>query len=299
MALSLIRVAGVLLCTVVGLALHAQDFTTQGLPWTYVPNDQVPSYAIDTAQERVVLDYFPQIPIYSDLEVRYLYRIHFHPLLTEFDSLDRITVELPRNPGESELVVVESGRLTEQIAIFRPDTFHRGYSVGGFRSQQAPELALIQVGVLLIDGTEYPGTQDSIVTGEIRLGPTTYVVHPNFVGEADAWAYFAQFVDSIWHPPLVSSLEEVELPLDAALLNVHPNPARSGSAVNVVVPPDWRNDAVSLRLYDPNGQQVQLTRRGPAATHQVELPEDCTAGVYTWTAYRLGGELAVGRVVVQ
>jgi len=34
------------------------------------------------------------------------------------------------------------------------------------------------------------------------------------------------------------------------------------------------------------------------AEYQIKLPPDSKAGVYTITAYRLGGELAVGRVVV-
>ncbi|MFK8056062.1 MAG: T9SS type A sorting domain-containing protein [Saprospiraceae bacterium] len=299
MVLSLIRIIGALLCVAVVVALHAQSFTTPGLPWTYVPDDQVPAYAIDTAQIPVVLDYHKNFRAYRDLEVRHLYRIHFHPLLMELDSLGRMTVEIPRNPEESELVVLESGHIRERIAIIRPDTFHRGYSVGGFRSQQAPELSLIQVLIGITDGTEFPGTPDSTVRGDILLGPKTYLVHPNSPGDADAWAYFIQFVDSIWHPPLVSSVEEIELPPDAAQLSVYPNPARRGSVVNVAVPSAWRNDAVSLRLYDPTGRRVQLTRHGPAATHQVELPVDCAAGMYTLTAYKLGGELAVGRVVVR
>ncbi|MFK8056063.1 MAG: hypothetical protein AB8F78_08095 [Saprospiraceae bacterium] len=299
MAQSLIRLIGLLTCLLAGLALHAQSFTTPGLPWTYVPDDQVPAYAIDTAQIPVVLDYHKSFQAYRDLEVRHLYRIHFHPLLMELDSLGRMTVEIPRNPGESDLVVLESGHVTERINIIRPDTFHRGYGVGGFRSQQAPELSLIQVLIGVIDRTELPGTPDSTVNGDILLGPKTYLVHPNSPGDADAWAYFIQFVDSIWHPPLVSSVEEIELPPGAALLSVYPNPVRRGSVVNVAVPSAWRNDAVSLRLYDPAGRCVQLTRHGPAAIHQVELPIDCAAGIYTWTAYRLGGELAVGRVVVQ
>jgi len=281
-----------------GIILHAQSFTTPGLPWTYVPADQVPAYAVDTAQERVVLDYPPQIPIYSDLEIRHLYRIHFHPLLMELDSLGRMTVEIPRNPGESEMVILESGHIRERIAIIRPDTFHRGYSVGGFRSQQAPELSLIQVLIGVSDRTELPGTPDSIVSGDILLGPKTYLVHPNSPGDADAWAYFIQFVDSVWHPPLVSNTKEIDVPAGAEALSMYPNPMRSGGVVQVTVPPAWREDYVSLRLYDPSGRQVLLERRAPGETHQLELPSDGTAGIYTITAYRLGGELAVGRVVV-
>ncbi|MFK8056064.1 MAG: hypothetical protein AB8F78_08100 [Saprospiraceae bacterium] len=299
MAQSLIRLIGLLTCLLAGMASHGQNFTTPGLPWTYVPDDQVPAYAIDTAQIPVVLDYHKNFRAYRDLEVRNLYRIHFHPLLMELDSLGRMTVEIPRNPGESELVVLESGNIRERLAIIRPDTFHVGYSVGGFRSQQAPELSLIQVLISVTDRTELPGTPDSTVNGDIFLGPKTYLVHPNSQGDADAWAYFIQFVDSIWHPPLVSSVEEIELPPEAAKLSVYPNPVQRGSAVNVAVPSAWRNDAVSLRLYDPAGRCVQLTRHGPAAIHEVELPIDCAAGIYTWTAYKLGGELAVGRVVVR
>jgi len=281
-----------------GIVLHAQSFTTPGLPWTYVPDDQVPAYAIDTAQIPVVLDYHKSFRAYRDFEVRNLYRIHFHPLLMELDSLGRMTVEIPRNPGESDMVVLESGHVRKQIAIVRPDTFHRGYSVGGFRSQQSPELSLIQVLIGLIDRTELPGIPDSTVNGDILLGPKTYLIHPNSLGDADAWAYFIQFVDSIWHPPLVSIIEEIELPQDAVALHVYPNPLRSGGVVQIAVPPAWRDDRISLRLYDPTGRQVLLERRAPGETHQLELPSDGTAGIYTVTAYRLGGELAVGRVVV-
>lgn len=300
MALSLTRVVALINCVLLTTILSAQDFTTPGLPWTYVPKDQVPAYAVDTAYEREVLDYFYEADsMFGNFEVRHLYRIHFHPLLTELDSLDRITVEIPRNPGESELVVLDLGRVTQQILLVGPDTVHRGFGVGGFRSQQSPELTLISLGVSLIDRREFSGSLDSTVSGEILLGPGDYRVWPNFPGDADAWAYFIQFVDSVWHPPIVSDVEEMELPDGTAQLSLYPNPAQRGSIVSVALPEGWRNDGVSLRLYDPTGRRVLFTRRDPQDTHKIELPKDCPAGVYTLTAYRLGGKLAVGRVVVR
>ena len=282
-------------CTAEMSSVSAQSrFTTPGQPWTYVPIDSVPAYVRDTAYERRIYDdRFGRDP--TEWEVRRIFYLHFHPELIVGDSAGRVTIQIPREPGELEITSIQN----LDYAIFNTDSSFYAFRFLASHvdfNETYPYIALRG------SCSYIHSPPDTICTAIIERGPGLY----NIVTYLDRdqgrppWGLFVQWVDSLYHPPLTSNLDESPTPEAGAYLRTFPNPTSSGDIVHVDIPADWPlSEGSSLRIYDITGRMVELRQIDVRAGETIQIPTPVASGTYAFTLYGAGGRMGWGRFGVR
>ena len=280
----------------------ADPFVTPGLPWTYVPAGEVPTYAIDTAYERHIRDVYAGFGDPDRYEILYLFRIRCHPHLAEVDSAGRLRVEVPRDPGVAEVLTLAGASVRVDSAQYgQYPRYPTGYTVGGFRCAECddrPELRFAELALSEIDRTARPvdPSQDTSYTGDMKFAPDYYEIYPAPPGsDRDAWAYFVQFVDSVWHPRVSAVPTGRDAFADA---RAYPCPARAGGTLTVELPASWASAPVTLRVYAPSGALVAREVRAAARRHELRVGPGWPPGAYSVAVYRDGGRYGVLQFVV-
>ena len=242
---------------------------TPGLPWTYLPNAEMS--ARDSAFIAAHLEFTNYGP-----DLRYFFKIHLHPEIAVVEDR-QLNVELPREPDSAEIMTYSNGyvvlvslRATETDTLFRWDIFGSQFDSAKNR--------LVDIGALYTPSQVYDG--DSIperLWGTIRSSPGYYAL-TRADHSPPRVAFFLQFVDSLYHPPLVSAAAVMPLQREVA---VRPNPCISH--LTIALPDEWRRRAIDVTVVDPRGQRV-LQRGFPAGRTDIRLDSDAFAalpgGVY-------------------
>ena len=277
------------------LSVSAQNrFTTPDQPWTYVPIDSVPDYVRDTAYERRIYeDRFGRDP--AKWEVRQIFYLHFHPELTVGDSASRLIIQIPREPGEVEEAILQNLDITS-YTVDSTNSFIT-VTAGHVDPSETYPFIFTQGGCSYL---RFP--TDTVCSAIIERGPGLY----NIVTYLDRdqgrppWGLFVQWVDSLYHPPLTSNLDESPNPEAGAYLRTFPNPTSSGDIVHVDIPADWPlGESSSLRIYDITGQMIELRQIDVRAGETIQIPTPVASGTYAFTLYGAGGRMGWGRFEVR
>ena len=217
--------------------------TTPGLPWTYLPD------ATFTTADSAILHHKDSVSGYT---LRYVYKLHYHPELMEIVD-GKISVELPRNPGESEVVAFNRARIdTSYSRVVRPgeeDTSMR-VNAYGYTSDSYPAGSLLIV-----------YRPEQVVLGE-RNWETLF----SDIGSAPRWyevfrpviydslglrvALFFQFTDPVYHPP-ISSMSESYAPLPQA-----PYPSPCTDRLHFTAPEAWAGHRGEVVVVAAGGRVV-------------------------------------------
>ena len=279
-----------------GAEVLAQRNITPGLPFTYVVEDSIPDYARgpawDSLEHRIRTYHARLDQRYN--EIRYIYRIHCHPDLASITDQDSSTVQVPRNPGESELITLGRAGKYKDVVTVGNHTYEAGWVVSGFQTRQRPELTGATMLLSESDDTAaQPPSPDTTYWGFLKFFPEYYSIKGGLRGsDGEAYAYLVQFVDSVWAPRIVSTAEVSPPEL---MLTAYPNPARE--QVTVELPDDWATLPLSVRVYDPEGHLLARSYEAAARLHHLHLDAAWPNGLYHIAFYRDGGRVAVARVM--
>ena len=249
-----LRAILILIGLALGSRLNAQvqsHHMTPGLPWTVVDESELPPEAIDSATYNFIVDLVSQ----SD-ELRYLFRVYFHPELIEIVD-GKIYAEIPRDPGVTEVLHWNNGQIdSSQVdGVGESDYIrYRGNESDHPNTGQFSNFMLTYVIGIDTSIRSYPETY----FGEIQFAPAPYTLFGGPAGTgAHRYGYFIQVVDSIYHPQVSSARE----PLSKVQVSAYPNPCTNRFTVDI--PELWRQNPSTLTiLHGSTGQVV----------YQVELP---------------------------
>ena len=295
---TLIAVASLLWLATAQVTLHAQRNTTPGLPWTYVVEDSIPDYAtgpVWDSLEREIRGLYDTLGG-GFYEIRYIYRVRFHPHLATILPGDSITVEVPRDPGVSERVTLGTAYKEQRVIRNGSHTYETGWFLSGFRSRDRPELRAAEMNLSEFDRRgRQPSSLDTGYNGDLNFFPSYYKIFGNGLrgSEHDDYGYIIQFVDDVWAPRVSSVADDRRV---ERALSAYPNPAR-GREVTVDMPDDWGSVPLTARVYGPDGALLGRSSRDPGARQRVALDADWPPGVYHVAFYRDGGRVAVARFV--
>ena len=270
----------------------AQRNITPGLPWTYVTPDSLPIGAIDTAFERTI---FNIDSLRSP--VRWAYRVNCHLELTQLTDSNTFFIEVPRDPNafglteRTEIVEMLGGSLdtsTTSNWIFR--------YLAGFNSASHPEYSFPEINFEQHTRLDVNGNPlfNKYFASLARIPGLNFIIENPADTVYRSYAYFLQYVDSVWHPRISSILT----PKDASTFKTFPNPTTSQFSIEL--PADWepQREGYMLRIYDPTAKLVRVRRIWyTSQLHDLALPPNGPPGLYTLTLHGEQGELAVGRVM--
>ncbi|MFK8057093.1 MAG: hypothetical protein AB8F78_13300 [Saprospiraceae bacterium] len=235
---------------------------TPGLPWTVVDESELPAEAFDSAYHNAIIDY-----IGDNAEIRYLFRVYFHPELTNLVD-GKIYAEIPRDPGVSEIISWNRGRIdssnvdglgnSDRILYRGNESDHPSVSSNSI-------FALTYVIALDTSLSFYPEAYN----GLIQFGPATYELFggPKGAG-AHRYGYFIQVVDSIWHPQ-VSSVRE---PLSSIQVKAYPNPCIDQYTIEI--PELWQQKPSTLNILHGSTGQVVFQVELPLGQAEITLTEE-------------------------
>ncbi len=266
-------------------SLNAQVPThhmTPGLPWTVVDESELPPEALDSATYYSLVDWASQ----SD-EIRYIFRVYFHPELVEITD-GKIYVELPRDPGVSEVVFWENGRIDSS------DYDNQGnFDIIRYKGNESshPSLGRFSNFTLTYDiGLDtVQGGQPEDFYSFIRFAPSYYTLFGGPYNQGvNRYGYFIQVVDSIFHPQ-VSSTREKLIPIQ---VKTFPNPCTDYFTVGL--PELWSQKQSTLTIIQSSTGQMVYQHKLTQGKAKVELKEDVisnlTSGYYAVFIRRDDGE---------
>ena len=274
----------------------AQRNLTPGLPWTYIVEDSIPDRAKGPAWDSVeqgIRDVYATLDQRYN-EIRHIYRVRFHPGLTTILPGDSIRVEVPRNPGESEIVTLGTATMYRRTTREGDHTFDSGWVIGGFRSNERPELRAATLTFTEGDNTRArPPDQDTFYLAQLKFFPEYFFLQGGVRGgDTDEYGFMIQFVDSVWAPRISSLASDPAVEL---ALRAYPNPA--SEEVTVDLPDDWATAPLSVRVYGPTGATVARRYCSPGARQSLAVEPTWPSGLYHAAFYRDGGRVAVARFV--
>lgn len=233
----------ILICTMMGVGEVNAQFK-EGLPWTVLPDSAF------SEQDSAWIQRFQKFK--EPLKVRWVYRVKFHITLTD-TSGRMISAELPRNPGESEIVTWLSARYdttyTSVVDGFGRDTTYR-LECFGFESRTPSTRGGTSLSVSYFPRQTALGKDYSLgFFAMIQRAPSLYVVEkpPH---TPDSIGFFIQYVDDIYHPA-ISPVREAYVTMSEPPF---PNPCRD--ALNYIAPVDWARDVGEVIFFGPGGQIV-------------------------------------------
>lgn len=235
---------------------------TQGLPWTVVDESEVPPEGNDTTTYNFIVDLVSQ----SD-ELRYLFRVYFHPELVEIVD-GKISAELPRDPGVTEIIQWDGGIIdSSQIDGSGNEDYIRFRGFGSSNPNTSPFSTFMLTYVIGIDTSirSYPETY----YGEIQFAPAAYTLFggPAATG-AHRYGYFIQVVDSIFHPQ-VSSVRE---PLSPIQVKAYPNPCTDQYTIEV--PKPWQQKPSTLSILHGSTGQIVFQNEIPPGQAEITLTDE-------------------------
>ncbi|MFK8057553.1 MAG: hypothetical protein AB8F78_15620 [Saprospiraceae bacterium] len=255
---------------------------TQGLPWTVVDESELPPEALDSTYRNILIDY-----VGDNAEIRYLFRVYFHPELTEIID-DKIYAELPREPGITEIVNWNSGRI-DSSQIDGTGNNDYIYYRGNESSHPSisPSSFLNLSYVIGLDSSL--GSYPEAYYGLINFAPASYELFGGPPGSgAHRYGYFIQVVDSIYHPQ-VSSVRE---PLSKVQVSAYPNPCTNRFTIDI--PELWRQKLSTVTIFQRSTGQMVVQNQLTLGQEQINFSEEVisglTPGIYTAFLRREDGE---------
>jgi len=222
-----------------------QKVLNQGMPYTYIPKEELPEcydFGAERAWLKETLDYVEGTP---HPDIRYVYRVYNHPELIEFgpgEGIGSMTIEVPRNPGESEFVTFttcDSFRLATSPEIISwqgldPETGGLGAVDYKFVDRSARETGPIP---------------DTVYVGFVLGLPANYKINDGLPNDR-RWGFFVQNKDPTFHPALSSTVDLTRRPDP----EITPNPGKD--LVRIETPDGWADNAGRITVRSLIGQIV-------------------------------------------
>lgn len=235
---------------------------TQGLPWTVVDESELPPEAFDSTYHKAIIDY-----IGDNAEIRYLFRVYFHPELTEIIG-GKIYAEIPRDPGVSEIISWNRGRIDSSNVDGLGSSDRILYRGNESDHPSVSPISIITLTYVIALDTSlnfYPEAYN----GLIQFGPATYELFggPNGAG-AHRYGYFIQVVDSIYHPQ-VSSVRE---PFAKVQVSAYPNPCTDHYTIEV--PKPWQQKPSTLSILHGSTGQIVFQNEIPPGQAEITLTDE-------------------------
>jgi len=281
------------LCVFVGSVAVAQPNTTPGLPWTYVTPDSLPVEAIDTAFDNSILRNDQD----SASNIRWIYRINCHVRLTEVTDSNTFFIEVPRHPDSFGLIetverIEMANPFIEEIITASSNSFFLGSSASRSHPHYSFPALEFDEDIRLNSAGD---TIQTLYFGSLVRMPQFNVIVENRNDTAfRSYAYFLQYIDSIWFPAISS----LETPKGASSFNAYPNPTVGKFSIEMPAEASTNVDGYIMRIYDPTAKLLDTRRvRSNEALQHLELPQGGVPGTYTITLYDERGRLAVGRIM--
>lgn len=244
-----------------GAAQVPAHHMTPGLPWTVVDESELPPEAIDSATYNSLVDFVNQ----SD-ELRYLFRVYFHPELTEIVD-GKISAELPRDPGVSEVVHWNRGRIDSSQLDGQGQEDYIRYRGNDSSHPSLSPFSIFMLTYVIVSDTSLVSYPEDYF-GTIQFGPAYYALFGGPTGTgAHRYGYFIQTVDSIYHPQVSSVREKIS----SIQLHAFPNPCRNNFTINV--PSIFSQRTSVLTLIEKSTNRVVYQTQNFTGNETIELKE--------------------------
>ena len=271
----------------------AQRNTTPGLPWTVVTPDSLPAGAIDTA----FINRLFRVDQIDSSNFRWVYRVNCHIELTHITDSNTFFIEVPRDPNAFGFS--ERNEIIEMRGAFVDTSTTSNWIfryIAGLNSASHPEYSTPNVEFgedTLLDENGNPLFTTYFASLSRVPGLNIIIENPEDTVYRN-YAYFLQYVDSIWHPRISSLVN----PKQASSFKAYPSPTTGQFSIEL--PNEWasKREGFMMRVYDPTAALVETRRIWYVSSLQdLRLPSNGPPGLYTVTLYDERGELAVGRVM--
>ena len=263
----------------VATTARAQCDYVPGTPWTVIAEDDLPSYAVDTAYLTGLLALSPPYP-----PVRKFYPIRFHMDSMRLNEDGKYGLQMARNQGECETVYYRNSRL-----IIFDTTNNYSVQYSGFRSDDAPELWDANFELDYAIRT----SGDTVISGRLNFSPSVSLVVNNPLNtNGDNYGYFIQYVDSIYHPALATRDFASGR---AERVRTYPNPASDYTQVEL--PTLWEGKPIWIQIFDETGRIISSRSSTATAGLRIELTDTTQKGMYRIFVYRYDGKYAVAEVM--